>query len=446
MSRSLRVFVSSTMKDLANERDAVCRRLREFNLEPVNAEGWLPIGNSSWARIAEEIESSHVLLLLLGERYGWIPPDGPKSDAGLSVTHLEYREACRLGLPIIPFQKTLSYDTERNSDDACRRDKFRTEVGEWNKGRFIGKFELAHDLAENAAQSLLQLLMEDYLRHKIQERAPFADQTARRIELRSAQQTSAPHVEIPEQLASAVSNREAVLFAGAGVSLAAGLPSAAALSEHLFRVFFADRSGGSHPDLSFAQIAGAVQLLHSRESLASELSKLLSPPQGSEPTDAHTKAIQLFDTVITTNWDNLFERAAATQGEQLVVVEGEMQSSLPANGKAIVKLHGSLENPSSLILTEYEVFHMAMSHQRLWRECCQLLSVRTPIFLGTSLNDPSVIRLLEESRLPNGGYFVAPSITPASEARLDAWHLQCIVAEADTFLEALRIRIERNSG
>jgi len=444
MSHSLRVFVSSTMNDLPNERDAVCRRLSEFNFEPVNAEGWLPTGNSSWARIAEEIESSHVLILLLGERYGWIPTDGPQSKEGLSVTHLEYREACRLGLPIVPFLKVLSYDVERDSDDARRRDAFRTEVGEWARGRFVGKFELAHDLAENVTQSLLQMLADDFLKHKIQERAPLANQIARRIELRSAQKTTTPYVEIPQKLACAVSNRKGILFAGAGVSLAAGLPSAAALSEHLLRVFFGETSDTSHSNLSFAQIAGAVQSLHSRESLASELEKLLSPPQGSEPTNAHARAIQLFDIVITTNWDNLFERAAAAQGEPIVVIDGEIKTSLP--GKAIVKLHGSLRNPPSLILTEHEVFNMAISHQRLWNGCHQLLSERIPIFLGTSLHDPSVIRLLAESKLLKGGYFVAPSITQATIERLKAWNLQCIVTEADTFLDALANQTARNAA
>jgi len=43
----LRVFVSSTMDDLVNEREAVCRKLRDLNFEPVNAENWLPDGQNS---------------------------------------------------------------------------------------------------------------------------------------------------------------------------------------------------------------------------------------------------------------------------------------------------------------------------------------------------------------------------------------------------------------
>src|ERR1700722_16599045 len=44
VARRLRVFVSSTMEDLANERDAVCRKLRSLHCEAVNAEALLPTG------------------------------------------------------------------------------------------------------------------------------------------------------------------------------------------------------------------------------------------------------------------------------------------------------------------------------------------------------------------------------------------------------------------
>src|SRR5215208_752930 len=60
----LRVFVSSTMRDLANERDAVCRKLEAFNLEPVNAEGMLPTGQASWERLRENLVTSDLLVLI----------------------------------------------------------------------------------------------------------------------------------------------------------------------------------------------------------------------------------------------------------------------------------------------------------------------------------------------------------------------------------------------
>ena len=54
MPGRLRVFLSSTMEDLENERDMVVAQLEQSNFEPVNAETILPSGATSWERISDE--------------------------------------------------------------------------------------------------------------------------------------------------------------------------------------------------------------------------------------------------------------------------------------------------------------------------------------------------------------------------------------------------------
>jgi DNA-binding PadR family transcriptional regulator len=178
MRRKLRVFLSSTMKDLANERLAVRQRLSDLDLEPVNAEGWGPNGSKSWTRIQGEIESSDLFVLILGERYGWIPDIGPGAGSGLSVTHLEFREARRLQIPVLPFLKHLSYDTDRLSEDAQRRDQFRREVTDWAEGQFVAEFELAPDLAAKVGRSLIELLVDEFQARQIKARLTFASMTS----------------------------------------------------------------------------------------------------------------------------------------------------------------------------------------------------------------------------------------------------------------------------
>src|ERR687891_352999 len=73
MGTKIRVFIASTMEDLENERSEVVTRVRQLNFEPVNAEGWLPTGSRPWDRIEKEMESCHLFVLILGNRYGWIP-------------------------------------------------------------------------------------------------------------------------------------------------------------------------------------------------------------------------------------------------------------------------------------------------------------------------------------------------------------------------------------
>lgn len=433
------------MRDLANERDAVCRQLLDFNLEPINAEVWLPSGSDAWHRIYEEIESSHVFLLILGDRYGSIPEDGPKASSGLSVTHLEFQEARRLGLPILPFLKELDYEAERDTEDARKRDAFRAEVTGWSGGMIVARFRLAHDLERMVAHSVVGLLANDYLKQKISVRASAAKHSAARLETRltGAKPPSRDPVEVPDELADAVANRSALLIAGAGVSLSAGMPSAVALSEHLLQSFFPGDEAASTSHQSFAEIAGAVSQKHSRARLWHEIDRILTPPQGVEPAPSHLLALSLFDVIVTTNYDNLFERAMATTGDSRVTIYEEINSGI--EDRALIKLHGSITHPETLIITEHEVFSLAAGRKQLWAAVRGLMSKMTPVFIGTSLKDPSVIRLIEEAALVKRGWCIIPKIDEIARARLAAWNIQCIEASAEEFLVALSAKQSRAS-
>src|SRR5215213_1406742 len=150
MGTKIRVFIASTVDDLENERNQVVTRVRQLNFEPVNAEGWVTTGTPPWERIRQELESCHLFVLLLGKRYGYIPTHGPGAADGLSVTHMETRQARELGLPVLPFLKRLKYGSEPDE----RRDRFREEVSDWAAGGVVNEFDLADDLADKVAASL----------------------------------------------------------------------------------------------------------------------------------------------------------------------------------------------------------------------------------------------------------------------------------------------------
>lgn len=423
------------MKDLANERDAICSRVKSFNFEPVNAEGWSPTGGSSWDRISNEIESSDVFLLLLGERYGWIPDRGSKSELGLSVTHLEYREACAKGLPILPFLKKLTYDTDRTSEDAKKRDAFRSEVSEWAEGRFVGEFELASDLADSAGRALIELLTEEFVTQRIRERATNVEITARTLEPDKPPREGPP-LELPSQLVHAVKKRQALLFAGAGISLSAGLPSAAALGQYIAGFLHNQPEYSQGPGAAtFGTIASDFALYEGPRALERQVVKILDPPLRPQPTIAHKAAVTLFDKILTTNWDNLFEIAAVDQQQTFEVTTKELQDE--PTGRTISHLHGSVKDPTSLMLTDYDVARMDFLRPHLWHFARALLSHNTLLVVGSSLRDPSVIRLLSQARPNSYRYLVVPNSSALMEARLRALNFIGIFADADNFFAKL---------
>jgi hypothetical protein len=435
----LRVFISSTMKDLVNERRAVEKQLRAFNIEPVNAEGWLPDGTKSWERIEREIRSSDVFVLIVGERYGWIPDKGPKSGLGRSVTHLEADEARALGLPVLPFLKELAYETGRRSGEAKRRDAFRAEVGSWDSGHFIAKFDDAFDLAEKVGGAVIGLLTDEFQRGRIRSRVQVVRSSSVALAGDSPAQKPPMIPTLPPRLVEAVANNKAVLFAGSGVSLAAGLPSAAFFAQSLIRIvrstfpeYEANPVGSA-----FAGLATDVEgLAGGRAGLVEAVVGLVSPPQGLQPTPAHFMAVDLFDQIVTTNYDTLFEQADRTRGNSRPVLSSEIAGeSLP--DRAILNLHGSIDQPDSLVLVEREVLLLDQARPRLWRAVRDLLARKLVVVVGSSLRDPSIVRLFTEAGPHVSGYFIVPEFWGTTVARLRGWNLECIGADAESFLKAL---------
>lgn len=85
----------------------------------------------------------------------------------------------------------------------------------------------------------------------------------------------------------------------------------------------------------------AVVEKHSRASLWHEIARALTPPQGVEPTPSHLLALSLFDVIVTTNYDDLFERAIAITGDSRVTICDEIAAR--TSNKALIKLHDRLK-------------------------------------------------------------------------------------------------------
>lgn len=427
MTGTLRVFVSSTMNDLINERMAVVDKLKEFNFEPVNAEGILPTGQDSWDRIAGEIASCHVFALILGDRYGWIPQSGPHAEDGLSVTELEYREARRLGMPILPFFKTLTYGADSATEDAQKRDRFRQEVAQWDGGTFRAEFRLARDLGHLVAKSVIGLISDNFISRTVAPR-----------EAPSGSNDSGPisRLALPDRLVQAVLDRSAVLFAGAGMSLQSGLPSAAAFTEALM-----ERIRTVDPDYkqpiqgsAFHSVASDVETILGAAALHDAVRALIAVQDTTVPSTIQTTAVRAFDLIVTTNYDTLLE--AADQDSRLMVVGRDLRQGA-LEGAALVKLHGSFDDPSWLVATESDLIQFNDRRANLLESVRRQLRTRPLIVVGSSLRDPSIVSLFNDCRPEINGWIVAPLIGAVDQRRAASWGLEPVQASASDFFASI---------
>jgi len=421
------------MKDLANERDAVVRKIADFNFEPVNAEGWFPNGSKSWDRIQQELLSSHLCILIVGDRYGWVPDEGPGAAQGLSVTHMEANQARAADIPILPFLKELEYEADRESEDAKKRDAFRTEVGHWGSGAFVGKFRLASDLSDSVGAALVGVLSESYLNREVEQRSKRTQPVPE-----EAFSGTGP-ISIEPTLLDLVRDGQAVLLAGAGMSLRAGFPSAQALVEVL-----AANVLQRHDDLSgtafrgsFQEVAENFALAYGHQALVHVVLKALSAPQGVRPTRAHRLSVRLFRTLLTTNFDGLFEAACEEAGISYAVVTQDADLPDSTSGTLIVKLDGSMSVPDSLVLTAEDAVGSRATRPRLWKFLSSLMSTHSIVVVGHSLRDSNARELLALRRFNLPGYVVAREMGSFDELRYRARGLRSVKADAESFLEKL---------
>lgn len=222
-------------------------------------------------------------------------------------------------------------------------------------------------------------------------------------------------IPVPASLVRHLKERRCVLFVGAGLSAAAGLPD----WKTLLRGMVDEIESEGMPDAGVAelrQLIDANKLLdvadHCRQRLGERryqevLGDRLRGGAGNIP-DVHRLVTQLpFSAIVTTNYDKLLERAySAFRGELPKVVTSRdrdtLGSLLFSGGFFILKAHGDIDDAASLVLTarDYrEIIHANPAFDALFSA---ILMTRSLLIVGYSLADPD-FRLLLDRQLSTFG-------------------------------------------
>lgn len=97
MEVKYQVFVSSTYKDLQDERQEVMQALLELDCIPVGMELFPATDDDQWTLIKRLIDDCDYYILIVGGRYGSV------NSEGISYTQMEYEYAIAKEIPIISF-------------------------------------------------------------------------------------------------------------------------------------------------------------------------------------------------------------------------------------------------------------------------------------------------------------------------------------------------------
>ena len=206
--------------------------------------------------------------------------------------------------------------------------------------------------------------------------------------------------EVADRLGRQAREGGLAVFAGAGVSAAAGLPTWRRLLDELAersRLEPALRDGLADlpPQDSAALLA--------RELGQEQLAAYVQERFGARPYAlAHALLAALpVHELVTTNYDPLLELAAAAAGRDLRVLPFEE----PEPGRPwLLKLHGDAAHPESVVLTREQYLESGDHRAALSGVLAALLLTRHVLFVGSSMLDDDLIRIAHDVRaaLPAG--------------------------------------------
>lgn len=195
-----------------------------------------------------------------------------------------------------------------------------------------------------------------------------------------------------QRLAQRARSGDLALFLGAGVSIPAGLPSWTDLIAGL-----AAQTKGVDPEwlvgLGPTDQAELIQKLDTKR-FARRVKTWVDVPDR-RPSLLHALLSGLaVDQVVTTNYDVLYERAAGATGQAV-------QRVLPwdtdaGSGSWILKLHGDISFPESIVLTRRHMVRYDAANKPSAALLQSLLLTKHLLFVGVSFTDDNLIRLVHE--------------------------------------------------
>ena len=253
-------------------------------------------------------------------------------------------------------------------------------------------------------------------------------------------------IQIPSGLVQAAKRKEVVLFAGAGISFEALKVGGLELRDLVGSSIKEDYQTYDYASRSFEDVCDEYEIINGRTPLVGLLAN--SIPQSAKPLEGHIAAVKSFRFIVTTNWDQLFEAAAKSVENRYHVLSDEVDAPLfNYDNHNLLKIHGSIDRPSSLICTTEDFEGYADTHPNLLNRVAGLMDNYTVLFVGYGMRDEHLRRLFYQIKARNGKFarkhYIIGFYDEVRKLLLEGRGMYVINEDATVFLKELENRINQ---
>ena len=254
-------------------------------------------------------------------------------------------------------------------------------------------------------------------------------------------------------LVTAVLGHDCMIFLGAGTSKDAGLPDSGELASELAKVLVgrlrqsnrndeADTVESHGRDLtsvaeSFHNIYGNGKVKDAIAEIISQRQKTADP----EPFDSIAGLPR--NLYVTTNFDTLLEQKFTTD-DRTVVWKADHLKKVKADRSTIVKLHGTVDDPSSLVVLRDDFANYPENEDTggIYRWVVGELPVKTLLVVGSSLSDSDFLTAVAQAKPGKDVFIVDPAAAPITFGAWQRKGATTIKMGAKEFFQELTSAVE----
>lgn len=247
-----------------------------------------------------------------------------------------------------------------------------------------------------------------------------------------------------ERIFELIRKEEMVLFVGAGMSLYAGYPSGAKLAEILYNGITEDFKDELEFTCDLPKLAEEIYNLKGGnknyliEILKREIQKL---PTSTNTHDLLAKIPQ-FKTIITTNYDSLFE---STNNNIEVIRKAKDYPVADTKKQLLFKIHGDLIDTERIILATSDYNNYFSRNQEdtvFWNAVKDKLASNHILFIGYAMEDTNISVILDRIMNELGDtrkeiFFVSPSIKQSKLKYLERKGIQYIKSTGEELVDEI---------